>query len=80
MKPKEETTKIHPSDQPGFVSALDAWNREIEEAAREAAKEAAQQASYHEKLAIARNLKSTEISISAISVATGLSVEVIEEL
>jgi len=81
---KEETIKIHPSDQPGFVSALDAWNREKEEAAREAAKiaakEAAQQASYREKLAIARNLKSTEISISAISVATGLPIEVIEKL
>jgi len=79
-KIKEETYKIHPSDEPGFVSALDAINRRQEKAIEEAAKEATAKAFFEAKLEIAKNLKESGIDISVIASSTGFSEDIIRDL
>jgi len=71
-KIKEETYKIHPSDEPGFVSALDAMNRRQEKAIEEAA--------YQQKIEIAKNLKGSGFDVKVISANTGLSEDIIRGL
>ncbi|HAA12577.1 MAG TPA: hypothetical protein DCE41_13115 [Cytophagales bacterium] len=69
---KETTFKIHPSDEPGFVSALDAINMRAEKAANEAKNEV--------KLAIAKRLKETNLSIEEIARISELSIDVVKGL
>ncbi|HAA15270.1 MAG TPA: hypothetical protein DCE41_27665 [Cytophagales bacterium] len=62
---KEATYKIHPSDEPGFVSALDGFKME---AALEA------------KLEVAKGLKAEQVPDEIIARASGLSLEIIRDL
>jgi len=69
---KEEAVKLHPSDEPGFVSALDAINRRN--------REVAEKAVHQEKLEMARKLKRKKMSAEDIAEITELPVEVIKAL
>jgi len=66
---KEATYKTHPSDEPGFVSALDGFRMEAKNEGKNEG-----------KLEVAKGMKAEGISDEVIARASGLSLEVIRDL